>query len=595
MMTETVETPIFPPISAPESPRHPRDLPNETADTSYRNGAARHAYTYLGAHVEGELVVFRIWAPQAIHVSILGLDNDWTLGVPMVHADLYGVWQAMLPAHRVPDGTLYKYRIVPREGDVILTPDPYGRAMERPPADATVFHRDTAFAWHDAGWMHRRAAAARAGRPQPLNIYEVRLGAWKPHREDLPLSYHELADELAPYVKQMGFTHVLLFPVTEAVVTGLYAPSARYGTPDALHTLVDILHGAGVGVLIEWSPTVTDWRPGEVRSHLLSNLHYWMEEFHLDGLRISPPDGTDTAAWRDLAHRLADEHPDVLLLTPDIYPDDTAHRSGTVAEFFHPCSDGWTRATLDFAAEDPFFRKHKHGKLLAHSHPADDARGILSMAHDAVGHPYRSFLDHMSGDYWQKFAGARLFAAWMMTHPGGKLWSMGCEIGQFSSKDQAKSMEWYLLDFDAHARLQHYFATLNQLYLSLPPLWDIDPACPAGAMTWLLNDTESGILAYRRTAADGREVIVVLNVTPVVREQYALPVPAQGQYREIFNSDNLAFGGSDVINPLPLISVAAKDPDLPMLIMRIPPLGCSLWEAVDPPRTPDPFSPGTQI
>lgn len=581
MMTKKVETPHFPSKSVPDTPRLSHPLPALPADPSYRHGTARHAHTFLGAH-EGEgTVVFQVWAPQAIQVSVQGIADDWSSGVPMICTDLPGVWQATLPSDGVPDGTLYKYRILPQEGNAILTPDPYGRAMEAPPNDATVFRRTAAFPWRDDGWMHRRATVARSGKPQPLNIYEVRLGAWKPHRDDVPLSYHELADELTPYVKQMGYTHVLLAPLTEPTAAGLFAPSARYGSPDDLRTLVDILHGAGVGVLTAWSPTVTDLTHGEVRSYLLSNLHYWIEEFHLDGLRILPPDGADAAAWCALTLPLEDEHPDIILITPPSPATDAARAAGARCPL--PCHTAWTKATLDYAREDPLFRKHKHDALMAQSRVAQDAFGVLPIDSLSVGHPYRSFLDCMPGDYWQKFAGARLFAAWVMTHPGGKLWHMGCEIGAFSSKDPGKPMEWYLLDFDAHARLQHYFAALHRLYLSLPPLWDVDTAHPDNAMIPLESDAEAGILAYRRVAADGREVIAVLNFTPVVHEQHPLPVPTAGRYREIFNSDNSAYGGSDVVNSRPLTAVPDGTTGRPTLTLRVPPLGCSLWVIDDAP------------
>lgn len=585
MMTEKVETPHFPPISAPTTPRPACDLSNQPNALSFRQGTARHAHDYLGAHAEGDLVVFRLWAPQAMQVSVVGPQEDWSSGVPMTPAEPDGVWQAALPAHRVPDGSLYKYRILCRNGETTLIPDPYGRAMEPPPGDASVWIREAPFVWHDDGWMRSRAARAAEGRSYPLSIYEVRFGAWKPHRDVVPLSYHELADELTPYVKQMGYTHVLLFSLTEPTDTGRYAPSARYGTPDEFRLLVDILHGAGVGVLAEWSPPAVDVTLGEARSHLLSNLHYWVEEFHLDGLRLPPQagDGDSFSVWQEAMELLLCEHPDVLMITPEASPvgsSDGGEATPRAASPL-PCLYGWAKATLAYALEDPLFRKHKHAALLANSRPASDAFGILPMAHDTVGHPHRSFLDHMNGDYWQKFAGARLFAAWMMTHPGGKLWSMGCEIGQFTSKDQAKSMEWYLLDFDAHARLQRYFADLHQIYRAHPALWDIDPTHPDGAMCRLVNNVEESILAYRRVSKDGREVIVALNFTPVVRESYRLPVSAAGSYREIFNSDDLAYGGSDVLNPQPLTAIPDADTGVPTLILRLPPLGCSLWEATE--------------
>ncbi len=602
MMTESVETPHFPSLSATDVPRLCHDLD----DPSFRNGTARHAWAYLGAHAEGEQVIFRLWAPHAIHVSIMGIDGDWSLGVPMVHAPMNGVWQATLPACRVPAGTIYKYRIVPRQGDALLTADPYGRAMELPPANATVFDPEVPFLWHDDGWMHRRLTRATEGGASPLNIYELHPAVWHCHNDGTPLSYHELADELAPYLKQMGFTHVLLCAITEPAFNALYAPTARYGTPDDLRTFVDILHGAGVGVLFDWAPVGISATRGEAHAFLLSNATYWVESFHADGLCLNPavfeaeplsiaiinPDVCDDPyqcedcasneactrrpPWGDIARRVRKEHPDVLFIAP---PTTTALKG----DFSHLWHTAWVADTLEYAREDPIFRKHKHKRLIAHAAPATEMACVLPLSRSEVGHPLRSFLDHMPGDYWQKFAGARVFAAWVMTHPGAKLWSMGCEIGQFSSRDEGKPMEWYLLDFDAHARLQHYYAALNRLYLSLPPLWDIDPCDPAASFTWLVADNaEESILSFTRRAANGREVVVILNFTPVAREGYAMPMPAEGTYREIFNSDNLAYGGSDVINPRPLTAVVNEEIGRPTLTLRIPPLGCAILEPAIP-------------
>ena len=299
----------------------------------FHEGTARHAYDYLGAHAEvdkdgDERVIFRVWAPHARSVSVVGLADDWKVGIPMIRATRNGIFMLALPGDKVPDGSVYKYRITAADGQVYLRSDPYGRAMECPPETATRFTRETPFVWHDGGWLKHRKTRATDGRKYPMNIYEVHAGSWKYGPDGKPLSYRELADELAPYIKQMGFTHVELLPVMEHPfggswgyqVCGYYAPTARYGDPDDFRAFVDIMHNAGIGVILDWVPAhfpkdahglyrfdgqplyeyedptrqenrgwgtcCFDVGKNEVISFLLSNAYYWVEEFHADGLRV---------------------------------------------------------------------------------------------------------------------------------------------------------------------------------------------------------------------------------------------------------------------------------------------------------------------
>ncbi len=648
MMTKSVnsspETPSKAPAKAPQ-PTYRRELD----EYLFHAGTARHAWTYLGAHAEcdeagQECIVFRVFAPHAQAVSLVASFTDWATGTPMERVTENGIFLCKLPGAQVPDGGVYKYRIVAADGQVYLRADPYGRAMECPPDTATRFMREQPFTWHDKGWLTQRKARSENGRRYPMNIYEIHAGSWK-HREDgSPLSYRELADELAPYVKQMGYTHVELMPIMEHPfggswgyqICGYYAPTARYGTPDDFRAFVDILHGAGIGVILDWVPAhfpkdahglyrfdgeplyeYTDptrqenrgWgtccfdvgRP-EVISFLISNAYYWLEEFHADGLRVDAvasmlyldydrgpgewhPNRFGNSRnlesidfFRRLNWGLREDHPDVITIAEEstIWAHITDFSEDGLG-FSYKWNMGWMNDTLRYAKEDPLWRRYSHGVLTHMPSYAFDEHYVLPISHDEVVHLKKSFLDKMPGDYWQKFAGARLFAAWMMTHPGAKLWFMGSEIGQFSEWSETRQLDWFLLEYEAHARLQHYFAMLNNLYLATPALWDEDPEVPAASFEWLeSHKADESILAFRRRAHDGQDVVVVLNFTPVVHRDYAINVPNPGVYREIFNSDDPAYGGSGVQNTAPMTAFPVEGNFLHKVCMNIPPLGCSI-------------------
>ena len=623
----------------------------------FHQGTARHIWRYLGAHGEGDSVTFRVWAPHALQVSVVGSFCDWETGIPMEKATKDGIFVLTLPQAQVPEGSLYKYRIQGRNGAYRMKADPYGRLMEAPPGTATVYIPDSSFVWHDKGWLTQRKRRAAGERQYPFNIYELHPGSWKRHEDGTPLSYRELADQLAPYLKQMGFTHVELMPVMEHPfdgswgyqVCGYFAPTARYGTPDDFRGFVDIMHTAGIGVLLDWVPAhfpkdahglyYFDGEPTyeyadptrqenrgwgtccfdvgrcEVRSFLISNAYYWVEEFHADGLRVDAVASMlyldydrrpgewhpnrygdrgnleSISFFQQLNHSLREDHPDVLTIAEEstAWPHITDFYENGLG-FSYKWNMGWMNDTLRYAGEDPLFRKHLHGML---AHTADYAfseRFILPISHDEVVHGKKSFLDKMPGDYDQKFAGARVFAAFMVAHPGAKLWFMGCEIGQFTEWNESGSVEWFLLDYEAHARLQHYFATLNNFYLSSPALWDVDPTAPEHAFAWLdATNAPESLFVFRRIPRTGKELVVILNFTPVPRPAHTVPVPYPGTYREVFNSDDISFGGGGMTNPDPLTASRSQDgTGTPgsSLTMDIPPMACVMLTPVRVSRQP---------
>lgn len=590
---------------------------NDLAPYYFHQGASEKAYEYLGAHRTGETVTFRVWAPNADSVSVVGDFCGWDASrYPMERVTRGGVWECGIPAGIVPEGSLYKYFI--RNGaKELYKADPYGVSMQCPPETATVYREIDGYEWRDAGWMEfRRGKFDRAHiMEQPLNIYEVHLGSWRRHEDGSSLSYTELADEMTPYVKAMGYTHIELMPVSEFPfdgswgyqVCGYYAPTARYGTPQDFMRFVDRMHEAGIGVILDWVPAhfpkdahglyEFDGQPlyeyqgkdrmehagwgtrrfdvgrEEVQSFLISNAVFWAEKYHIDGLRVDavasmlyldydkkpgewiPNIYGDNkcleaiAFFQKLNSCFVNNYPDVMTVAEEstAWANVTGFDNGGLG-FTLKWNMGWMNDTLAYAAEDPLWRKDHHERLTFSLTYAFSERYILPISHDEVVHGKKSFLDRMPGEYDQKFAGVRVFLAWMMTHPGKKLTFMSTEIGQFREWDYAGAVEWFLLDYEKHAKLQAYVAKLNRFYLSTPALWERDSDW-AGGFEWIDADNrEQSILSYRRKDRAGKETVILLNFLPVEREDFLLAVPFAGRYEEVFNSDAAEFGGTDVRN-----------------------------------------------
>ncbi|MBE6546993.1 MAG: 1,4-alpha-glucan branching protein GlgB [Ruminococcaceae bacterium] len=614
----------------------------ELAPYLFHQGTNYMAYEYLGVHRTEDGYVFRVWAPNAEAVSVIGDFNYWAEGDAMTRITEGGIWEATLSADRVREGQPYKYRVI-GNGKTQEKADPYGIRTECPPKTATVVSTVDGYEWRDSGWLAHRKKKADRMYSEPMNVYELHLGSWKRHADGSYYSYGELAAELAPYVKQMGYTHVELMPVMEHPFDGswgyqvcsYYAPTARFGSPQEFMGFVDSMHEAGIGVILDWVPAhfpkdehglyEFDGRPvyeyqgadrmehagwgtrrfdvgrNEVQSFLVSNAIFWFERYHVDGLRVDavasmiyldydkkPGEWVPNiygdhrcleaiAFFRKLNGCIKEWYPDVLMIAEE----STAWANVTTFDqeglgFDMKWNMGWMNDTLSYAAMDPIYRKYHHEKMTFSLTYAFSERYVLPISHDEVVHGKRSFLDKMSGDYWQKFAGARAFMGYMMTHPGKKLTFMGNEMGQFREWDYAGQIEWFLLDYEAHAKLQHYAAELNQLYLATPPLWQIDDSWEG--FRWIDADNrEQSILSYRRIDRKGKEVIVLINFTPVAREEFLLGVPVSGVYEEIFNSDREEFGGSGVINTGELRCTGQPWNWLADSIrLRVPPLGMTM-------------------
>ena len=581
----------------------------------FHQGTNYRAEELLGVHRgEGEYI-FRVWAPHATCVFLVGDFNAWGQTHPMQRISEGGVWECRVRDGSFGEGSLYKFKIC-HPGGIIFKADPYATGAERAPGTASVYRSIAGYRWQDEGWMRERARKMKKGAyAQPINIYELHVGSWKHRSDGSPLSFGELAAELAPYLKQMGYTHVELLPVMEHPfdgswgyqVTGYFAPCARYGTPHELMAFVDAMHGAGIGVILDWVPAhfpkdahglmefdgaplyeyqgadrmehrtwgtrFFDVGREEVQCFLVSNACYWAREYHVDGLRVDAVASMLYLDYDRLPHEwvanvhgdnrnleaiaffkklngvMQAQHSDVLMIAEESSAwGNVTGWEGDGLGFSLKWNMGWMNDTLFYASLDPIYRKFHHTCVNFSLTFAFSERYVLPISHDEVVHGKRSLLDRMPGDYEQKFDGVRLFLAYMMAHPGKKLLFMGSEIGQFCEWDHSREVEWFLLGFEKHAALQHYVAALNHFYLQNPPFYELDLGWEG--FSWIEPDNaEEGIVAFCRKDLRGEVVLVILNFTPVCRKGTRIGVPFAGEWREVFNSDLAVYGGRGVCNP----------------------------------------------
>ncbi len=586
---------------------------NNMAPYLFHQGTNYHAYDYMGVHREGDAYVFRVWAPHADAVFVVGDFNGWGEQDPLTRINDAGIFEGQVSADRFGEGAVYKYKLHTPNGERFKA-DPYAFAAQTPPATASVCADIEGYAWRDEGWMRHRAKKMSGDGyyKQPFNVYEVHLGSFKRHEDGSYYTYTELAAELPTYVKSMGYTHVELMPVMEHPfdgswgyqVTGYYAPTSRYGTPKEFMALVDAFHEAGIGVILDWVPAhfpkdahglyEFDGQPlyeyqgqdriehrgwgtrcfdvgrEEIQSFLISNATFWVEKYHADGLRVDAVASMlyldydrDPGEWVPNVHgdnrnleaiaffqklnaHIRGAHPDVLMIAEE----STATGNLTTFEngglgFSMKWNMGWMNDTLDYKQTDMYFRRFHHTKTTFSLTYSFNERYVLPISHDEVVHGKLSLLDRTPGDYWRKFADTRVTMAYMMTHPGKKLLFMGSEYGPFREWAFEEELEWFMLDYPAHAQMQHYTAALNHFYLSHPQLYERDGGWDG--FQWIdADNTEQSILSYRRIDLRGRELVVILNFTPATYETFRQGLPYHGVWEEVFNSDDVAFGGSGV-------------------------------------------------
>jgi 1,4-alpha-glucan branching enzyme len=597
----------------------PYCLPPQLSDYDlhlFAEGRHHHIYRVLGAHphavddIDG--VLFSVWAPSAERVSVIGDFNRWDgRAHPMRVRGGTGVWELFIPG--LGPEALYKFEIRNRNtGQVLVKSDPYGQHFELRPSTASRVAKVSDYHWQDQSWLDQRRDGDWLHRP--MSIYEVHLGSWRRDEQGRFLSYRELAEQLVEYVGRMGFTHIELLPVTEHPydaswgyqTTGYYAPTSRFGEPDDFRYFVDLCHRNDIGVLLDWAPghfpkdphglarfdgsalyehedprlgehrdwgtLIFNYDRNEVRNFLVSSAMYWVQEFHIDGLRVDAvasmlyldysrtegdwlPNkfgGNENLGALDFLRQLNSfvqgAEPGVLIIAEEstAWPQVTRPPELGGLGFAMKWNMGWMHDTLEYFKKDPIHRHYHHDQLTFGLLYAFTENFVLPFSHDEVVHGKRSLLYRMPGDEWQRFANLRLLYTYMWMYPGKKLLFMGCEFGQGDEWNDATQLDWYVLEYPKHRGVQQLVADLNALYRDSSALYGFDFEWQG--FEWVdCHDSAQSVLAFLRKS-DDEIVIVVLNFTPVVREGYRIGVPEPGRYEEIMNSDSEFYGGSNVGN-----------------------------------------------
>ena len=592
-------------------------------------------------------VVFAVWAPNARRVSVVGDFNAWDgRRHPMRRRVEAGVWELFLPG--VGEGALYKYEIVGPRGDRMpFKSDPFAFSLEAPPSTASRVVGKPHVDWQDADWLSRRKALQE--RSRPISIYEVHAGSWRRGESDSFFGYDRLADELIPYVKDLGFTHIELLPISEHPFSGswgyqpvgLFAPSARFGPPEAFARFVDRCHQAGIGVLIDWVPAHfptdphglarfdgtalyehedprlgfhRDWHTliynfgrREVANFLAANALFWLDRYHIDGLRVdavasmlyldySRPAGEwipnvhggrenleAVSFLKNLNTRAYGAHPGIVTVAEEstAWPQVSRPVDQGGLGFGYKWNMGWMHDTLAYMSRDPVHRTHHHNELTFGLVYAFSENFILPLSHDEVVHGKGSLLGKMPGDPWQKFANLRAYLAFMWTHPGKKLLFMGGEFAQEREWSHDRALDWHLLSDASHRGIQNLVRDLNRLYRHVPALHELD--CEAAGFEWVEGgDGAQSVLAYLRRGSAGRPpVLVVCNFTPIVRHEYRVGVPEGGHWAERLNTDGAAYGGSNVGNAGGADAEARPYHGRPYTLeIELPPLATVVFEHV---------------
>lgn len=608
----------------------------------FKQGRHYRLHEKLGAHTSGgggvRGVYFAVWAPNAVDVSVIGDFNFWNEAQNPMYAreDGSGIWETYIPG--LEPGALYKYSIKSRYTDSrIQKTDPFALRTEQPPKTGSVVW-DLDFEWTDQKWMENRAGAS--SHESPISIYEMHLGSWMRDPKDPTrlLSYRELAQRLPFYLKENGFTHVEFMPVCEHPFYGswgyqcvsYFAPSARYGTPQDLMHLINTLHNNGIGVIMDWVPSHfptdehslglfdgthlfehMDMRKGfhpdwhsyifnygryEVQAFLISNALFWLDKYHVDGLRV---DAVASMLYLNYSRRdgewLPNEHggnenleaisflkkfnetvyqefPGVQTFAEESTSWPMVSRPTYVGGlgFGYKWNMGWMNDTLSYFQNDPVYRKFHHNQLTFSIWYAFNENFVLPLSHDEVVHGKSSLLRKMPGDEWRKFANLRLLFAYMFAHPGKKLMFMGSELGQEAEWDHDRGLDWHLLENEKNRCLKKWIADLNRLYVNEPSLYQLDFS-PQG-FAWINSqDADNSIIVFMRYSRENKSLLAAFNFTPVPRYDYKINVPQAGTWEEVMNSDSEIYGGSNQGNMGELGTKSSGDEN--HLFLTLPPLG----------------------
>ena len=628
----------------------PEPKPSDLPIYLFKQGNNMEAYRYFGAHLceqEGQAgVVFRVWTPHAQAVSVVGDFNNWTPGQnPMQKID-DAVWEAFVSGMKQYD--VYKFCVTTPAGEQVYKADPYAFHAETRPSNGSKVYDISGYAWGDAAW--EEAQKKRDVINGPMLIYELHAGSWKMKADGVPYNYSELADELIPYIQEMGYTHVELLPITEYPfdgswgyqVTGYFAPTSRYGTPHDFMAFVDKLHRAGIGVILDWVPAhfpkdgyglymfdgapcyedpnprrgehkewgtmVFNYGMPEVQSFLISSALYWVEQYHVDGLRV---DAVASMLYLDYNRRdgeweanknggkenleaiaflqkcnstVLGRYPYKMMIAEEstAWPLVTKPAEDGGLGFNFKWNMGWMNDMLSYMKTDPLFRAGNHGKVTFSFFYAFSENFVLPISHDEVVHGKCSLINKMPGDYDQKFANLRTFYGYMLAHPGKKLLFMGQEFGQFIEWDEKKPLDWMLLGYDKHHQLQSYVKALNRFYLENPAMWEVDYSWEG--FQWIVpDDNQQSVIAFLRRDKKGKMIMVVCNFNPVLREGYQMGVPTSGSYKELLNSDDAQYGGGGVTNGTVRSKKGAMHGFDQHVSLTLPPLS-TLYFSVPAPR-----------
>ena len=581
----------------------------------FHTGDSVRAYDFLGAHLvnrnDKNGVVFRVWAPTARSVSVAGDFNNWNNEANYMYNIGYGVWEVFVEG--VKEFCTYKYCIESEYGDRLMKADPYAFHAQTRPGQASVVYDIESYSWNDSEWFNKRKENNISS--SPMNIYEIHAGSWRKYPDGNFFNYQKLADELIPYLKEMHYTHVQLMPIMEYPydgswgfqTTGYYAPTSRYGTPSDFMAFVDKLHGEGIGVILDWVPSnfptddfglarfdgsplyesndpktskrdswgtcLFNYARFEVTSFLVSCAMFWLDKYHIDGLRIGALSsmlyldyGKTEGEWEpnkfggkenldavDFVKRLNTAvhmyHPDVMMFAEEntSWPKLTHKIEDGGLGFDFKWNMGWMNDMLHYMSLNPMWRPFNHDSLTFSFYYAFSEKFLLPISHDEVSHGKGSLIKQMPGKYDEQFAGVRAFITYMYAHPGKKLVFMGTEIGQFDEWNHEEAIQWDLLEFKKHKKLRTFFKELNKFYLDCKPLYELDTVWKG--FDWIHHDDyTNSVIAFKRTDKNGDEIVSVCNFQPIRRDEYCIGVPKYGLYDEVFNSDEERFGGSGVVN-----------------------------------------------